>query len=56
MSATSRDREERVRRTREQQEDDRRKKLEELKEHVSQERVRKKGVMEVGPAKMNEEN
>ena len=56
LSATSRDREDRVRRIREQQEDERRKKLEELKEHVSQERVRKKGVMEVGPAKMNEEN
>ena len=35
LTATSRDREERVRRIREQQEDERRKKLEELKEHVS---------------------
>jgi len=34
LSATSRDREDRVRRIREQQEDERRKKLEELKEHA----------------------
>ena len=56
MSATSRDREERVRRTREQQEDDRRKKLEELKEHVSQ--VESRGTSKKGEreAKINEEN
>ena len=58
LTATSRDREERVRRIREQQDDERRKKLEELKEHVSQERkkerVGKKG--EGKGAKINEEN
>ena len=58
MTATSRDREERVRRIREQQDDERRKKLEELKEHVSQER-KKEGVGKKGEgkgAKINEEN
>ena len=58
LTATSRDREERVRRIREQQDDERRKKLEELKEHVSKERkkerVGKKGERE--GAKINEEN
>ena len=48
LTATSRDREERVRRIREQQEDERRKKLEELKEHVS-----RKGKL---AAKINEES
>ena len=56
MSATSRDREERVRRTREQQEDDRRKKLEELKEHVSQVESRGTSKKVEREAKINEEN
>ena len=43
LTATSRDREERVRRIREQQEDERRKKLEELKEHVSLEKKERVG-------------